>query len=55
MTQRGKKVFARLKSATERNTHRVEQNLSKAGRPANAAVVASAAKYYDALKKLAPK
>jgi hypothetical protein len=53
MTQRALKQLRVLSAATVRNSPRVQKKLSKAGKAADSAVVTSAAKYYDALKKLA--
>ena len=55
MTQRAIKNLQALRAATVKNTPRVEKELSKIGKSSDDAVIASAAKYYVAIKKLATK
>lgn len=55
MTQAALKKFRVLVNETENNSVRVQKKLSKAGKQADGPMVASAAKYYTALKKLAEK
>jgi len=55
MTQRARKQLKTLRAATLRYSPRVAEKLSRNGEKADSAVVASAAKYYVALKKLADK
>jgi hypothetical protein len=53
LTQKAQKKFNSLNKSTTRYSGIVQKKLSKrCGKP-NSAVVASAAKYYSALKKLA--
>jgi hypothetical protein len=53
MTQKSKKNFNSLRASTARYSGTVQKKLSRRGEKPNKALVASAAKYYVALKKLA--
>jgi hypothetical protein len=53
LTQKAQKIFKSLNASTARYSGTVQKQLSKSRRKPNSAVVASAAKYYVALKKLA--
>lgn len=53
MTQKSQKNFNSLAAITARYSGTVRRKLSKSNRKPNSALVASAAKYYLALKKLA--
>jgi hypothetical protein len=53
LTQKARKNFKSLNANTARYSGTVQKKLSKNRRKPNAALVASAAKYYLALKKLA--
>lgn len=53
LTQKAQKNFRLLSASTARYSGTVQEMLSKRNRKPNSAVVASAAKYYPALKKLA--
>ena len=52
LTQKARKNFKSLNANTARYSGTVQKKLSKNRRKPNAALVASAAKYYLALKKL---
>lgn len=53
MTQKAQKNFKSLSATTARYSGTVQRKLSKSNTKPNSALVASAAKYYLALKKLA--
>jgi hypothetical protein len=53
LTQKAQKNFKLLSASTERYSGTVQRKLSKGSSKPNSALVASAAKYYVALKKLA--
>ena len=53
MTQKAKKSLRVLCASTARYSPTVQRKLSRGNRKPNEALVASAAKYYIALKKLA--
>jgi len=53
MTQKSKKSLNSLRASTTRYARTVQKKLSRRGEKPNQALVASAAKYYVALKKLA--
>ena len=53
VTQKAQKNFKSLDASTARYSGTVREMLSKSRRKPNSALVASAAKYYPALKKLA--
>ncbi|MGA8490245.1 MAG: hypothetical protein WB711_07475 [Terriglobales bacterium] len=55
MSNRTRQDLKTLKEIMAQHSHAVEQHLSKTGTTAPRALVASAAKYYPTLKKLADK
>jgi hypothetical protein len=55
MTQKAMKKIEALRVATVRHSSYVRKQLSRSGRTANSGMLYSAAKYCDALKKLANK